>query len=67
MLKYFGYTKEEAIAFGDGTNDVEMFLEVGCGVAMENATDALKSVATEICPHVKEDGIMQYCKKIGLI
>ena len=67
MLEYFGYTKEEAIAFGDGTNDVEMFLAVGTGVAMENATDALKSVAKETCPHVKENGVTQYCKKKGLI
>lgn len=67
MLEYFGYTKEESIAFGDGTNDVEMLLAVGKGIAMENSTDALKAVADEICPHVREEGVYQYCKKEGLI
>lgn len=67
MLDYFGYSKEEAIAFGDGTNDVEMLEAVGCGVAMENATDALKTVADAICPHVSEDGVVTYLKEAGLI
>lgn len=67
ILQYFGFTKDEAIAFGDGTNDVEMLEAVGVGVAMENATDDLKKVADVICPHVRKDGVVQYLKSAGLL
>lgn len=67
MLDYFGIPKEEALAFGDGNNDIEMFQAVGTGVAMENASEALKAVSDEICPHVREDGIYQYCTAHHLI
>ena len=67
VLKYFHFSKEEAIAFGDGTNDVEMLKAVGLGVAMANATEDLKAVADVICPSVKEEGVYQYCKEIGLV
>lgn len=31
VLDYVPFTKEEAIAFGDGTNDIEMLQAVGTG------------------------------------
>lgn len=67
VLEYFHLKKENAIAFGDGTNDIEMLQAVGTGVAMENATDNVKAVADEICGHVAEDGTYYYCKAQGLI
>lgn len=60
ILEYYGIDKEDAIAFGDGNNDIEMFEAVGTAVAMENASDRLKEVATDICGHVSEDGIYHY-------
>ena len=57
----------EALAFGDGNNDIEMLQAVGTGVAMENGSDELKAVADDICGHVAEDGVYQYCVKYGLI
>ena len=48
-------------------DDIEMLQAVGTGVAMENASPALKAVADEICGHVAEDGIYHYCLKHGLI
>ena len=65
MLEYFGFTVEEAVAFGDAGNDVDMLQTVGLGVAMENATDELKKVADDFCGHVKDDGIYHYCVKKG--
>jgi hydroxymethylpyrimidine pyrophosphatase-like HAD family hydrolase len=44
-----------------------MLLAVGTGVAMENGSDHLKAIATEVCPPVSEDGIYQYCLAKGLI
>lgn len=67
ILDYYGLDKCEALAFGDGNNDIEMLQAVGTGVAMENASPALKAVADEICGHVAEDGIYHYCLNHGLI
>lgn len=67
ILDYYHLDKENAIAFGDGTNDIEMLEAVGTGVAMGNATDDVKAVADAICGHVAEDGIYHYCKEQGLI
>lgn len=67
VLDYFHLTKEEAIAFGDGTNDIEMLQAVGHGVAMGNATDNVKEIADDVCGSVAEDGIYYYCKEHHLI
>lgn len=61
VLAYYGFDKSEALAFGDGNNDIEMLQAVGIGVAMGNASEELKAVADEICGDVAEDGIYQYC------
>lgn len=67
ILDYYQLTKEEAMAFGDGNNDIEMLEAVGRGVAMKNASLELKSIADDICDDVANDGIYSYCKAIGLI
>ena len=67
VLAHYGLAKEEALAFGDGNNDIDMLLSVGTGVAMENGSHQLKAIATEVCPPVSEDGIYQYCLAKGLI
>lgn len=67
VLEYYQLKKEEAIAFGDGTNDIEMLQAVGTGVAMGNATNDVKDIADDICESVAEDGIYFYCKKYHLI
>ena len=58
---------EEALAFGDGGNDIEMLQTVGTGVAMGNALDHVKAIADDVCGHVAEDGIYHYCLEKGLI
>lgn len=65
--EYYHLKKEEALAFGDGTNDIEMLQAVGTGVAMGNATNDVKDIADDICGSVAEDGIYFYCKKYHLI
>ncbi|MBR5509804.1 MAG: Cof-type HAD-IIB family hydrolase [Lachnospiraceae bacterium] len=67
VLKYYHLKQEEAIAFGDGNNDIEMLQTVGLGVAMANASDDLKNIANDVCGHVAEDGIYYYCLQHGLI
>ena len=67
MLKHYGIDRSQAMAFGDGNNDIEMLKAVGNGIAMANASDDLKAVADEICGDVSEDGIYHYCLEKRLI
>ena len=67
ILEYYHLNKSEAMAFGDGNNDLEMLQAVGHGIAMENASSELKEIAEDVCGHVAEDGIYHYCMEKGLI
>lgn len=55
------------IAFGDSLNDMEMFKYADIRVAMGNANEQLKEVATLVTDSVMEDGIFHACKKLNLI
>lgn len=55
------------IAFGDAENDIEMLQHVNIGVAMGNATQAVKAVANLIAKRHDEDGIYDMAKKLQLI
>ena len=67
MLEYYGFDRLEALAFGDGSNDIEMLQTVGTGVAMGNAKDNVKAIADEVCGDVADDGIYHYCVEKGVI
>ena len=47
----------DAVAFGDGMNDVEMLRWAGHSVAMANAPDAVKAAAGEVARGNDEDGV----------
>ena len=66
-LDKLGLTMNDAMAFGDGLNDMEMLHAVGFGVAMGNAHPALKAVADHICPPVGEDGIWHALHDLGVL
>lgn len=67
VLDKLGLTFADAMAFGDGLNDIEMLSAVGFGVAMGNAHDELKKVADFICPRHDDDGVFRGLKMLGLI
>lgn len=67
VLEYFNVDKSEAIAFGDGENDIDMLELVGLGIAMENGHERLKTVADFITKKSNEDGIAFALKKFGVI
>ena len=67
MLKHFGWTKDEAIAFGDGGNDVAMLQYAGLGVAMGNACDAAKAAADYVTADIDKDGIAKALQHFGLL
>lgn len=64
VLERLGLGVDEAYAFGDGTNDLEMIRYCGCGVAMGNAEDVVKDAADIVCPPVWEDGLAQILREL---
>lgn len=66
-LERLGITPDEAIAFGDGGNDLSMFGAVGTSVAMGNAWDEVKEQASYVTSSVDDDGIYRACEHFGLI
>lgn len=65
VLNYLNLKKSDALAFGDGDNDVAMFAAVDYKIAMANATDTLKSISDEITKDADEDGIAFSLEKKG--
>ncbi|MFJ7980499.1 Cof-type HAD-IIB family hydrolase [Lysinibacillus xylanilyticus] len=67
VLGKMGLTLNDAIAFGDGINDIEMLQAVGTGVAMGNGHERVKAVATHIAEHVDEDGLAKIMRQLNII
>ncbi len=67
MLERLGIDASEAIAFGDGENDLSMFSAAGKSVAMGNAQDTVKAAATYVTTAVDDDGIYNAAKHFGLL
>ena len=58
VLNCYGGSINEAVAIGDGANDIEMVQHAGLGVAMGNADASLKAVAD-----IRRDGEMEEQKR----
>jgi hypothetical protein len=54
-----GFTKAQTIAFGDGENDIELVAWPDFGIAVENAHDRVKAVASWICPSAADEGVAE--------
>ena len=67
LLKHYGLTVDEAVAFGDNYNDVEMLQYIPQSVAMENAPDKIKEIANAVTESNEDSGIYRYLVKIGII
>lgn len=67
VLEYLNISKTEAIAFGDGGNDIDMLEYVGLGIAMENGEERLKQKANFVTKKASEGGISYALKKFGVI
>lgn len=66
-LELFGATPEEAVAFGDGGNDLDMFRAVGTSVAMGSASADVQEQTTFVTEDAEHDGIWNACVRLGLI
>ena len=67
ILDYFNFNKEEAMAFGDGGNDISMIRAAGMGIAMGGASEAVKSVADYITEAVDENGVRNALVRFGIL
>jgi len=66
LLDHLGLRPEQAAAFGDGRNDIEMIRHVGLGVAMGNACAELIACADHVTRHAGDDGILHGVKTLIL-
>ena len=67
LLNHYGASKDEAIAFGDNYNDIEMLRYIPRSVAMANAPDGVRKFARFVTDSNDDSGIYTYLAKIGLI
>lgn len=59
-----GISPADALAIGDGSNDVEMLRWAGRGVAMGQAPAHVQAIADEVAPTVLEDGAAQVLNRL---
>ena len=64
VCEELGVPLKKTIAFGDGENDIGLLKCAGLSVAMGNACNKLKSIASCICPSCDEDGFAKYVERI---
>lgn len=67
VLQFFHLTPKDAVAFGDGSNDVDMLEYVDFGIAMGNANDEVKAVAKFVTKDSNHDGIAWALKELAYI
>lgn len=67
VCELYGFDVSEVMAFGDGGNDKEMLSHVGWGVAMGNASDAVKQCARIVTDSVDDDGIAKVLSTISIV
>lgn len=61
--EHLGITANEMMALGDEANDLSMINYAGMGVAMENATDGVKSAANYVTGTNQADGVAHAIQK----
>ena len=64
---YYGLTREDTIAFGDGPNDLQMLEYAGTGVCLGDGSKAAKDKSDYITDALADDGIFHAMEHLGLI
>lgn len=63
IAHYLSVNRSDIIAFGDEHNDAEMLEYAGWGVAMNNATETIKTIANDVTNQTNdEDGLANYLR-----
>ncbi|MBS4213943.1 MULTISPECIES: HAD family hydrolase [Neobacillus] len=63
LLRAYRISPKEAVAIGDGPNDIEMLRQVGTGVAMGNAGEEVKAAADFVTGHHENDGLAEFIER----
>jgi Cof subfamily protein (haloacid dehalogenase superfamily) len=63
LADHLGISLAETIGIGDNDNDLELVGQAGLGVAMGNASPALKAAADYIAPPVDKDGVAEVIER----
>ncbi len=65
VCDYFGVPLSDAYAAGDADNDISMLEAAGCGIAMSNASDAVKKYADVVTDFDNDhDGLADMMRKL---
>ena len=67
VLDYFGVPIEQAMAIGDGQNDISMLKAAGIGVTIGQCSPEVMAAADYHAPAPDEDGIWHTFEKFGII
>jgi len=67
MVRLMGGKEKDIVVFGDGHNDYSMIKQAAIGIAMGNATDEIKDIATFVTKRNDDDGIEFACRHFGWI
>jgi Cof subfamily protein (haloacid dehalogenase superfamily) len=66
LADHLGLPLEKTIGIGDNDNDLELVERAGLGVAMGNASSAVKAAADYIAPPVDEEGVVEVIERFVL-
>ena len=67
VMDFYGLSREDTVAFGDGYNDIQMLSYAGTGVCMGDGAASAKEAADLVTDSLAEDGILQAMERLGLI
>ncbi|USS88306.1 Cof-type HAD-IIB family hydrolase [Fructilactobacillus hinvesii] len=63
LLAHFGWDFSNLMAFGDAENDAGMLAKASVGVAMANATPAIKRIANQATTSNDQDGVATFVQR----
>jgi len=67
MVALQGGNLADVVVFGDAENDISMMKQAAISIAMGNAIDEVKAIATFVTKRNDDDGIYYACEKFGWI
>lgn len=67
MMQVLGVPIEDVVVFGDGKNDMDLFKKAPFSIAMGNAIEPLKAIASYVTDRSDQDGIGKACRHFGWI
>jgi Cof subfamily protein (haloacid dehalogenase superfamily) len=66
VAAHYGVPLAQTMAIGDAANDIGMLQAAGVGVAMDNATPAVKAIADWVAPSNNDHGVCAALRRFGV-